>query len=980
MKKLLSILSLLFLSLSTFGQTVSTVETGNEWQRVAQKGGFLFKKYIGLPRLDTSKWGSSYIFSDLFISLKDSSLMWHNPLTERDEPVIVVSDSGTFFITPNGLKNAIGETYVSSTWDNSTRELTFTREDGTTVTHVISGGGGGTIQTLSIAGQELSISEGNTVTLPQLDTTNIYLELGELWDAINTYSPDSSMWATKYRLDTSVAALVRLSDSGMVYVTPSALAGTLIPYKQAFSDVAFDNVTRALTLTRISGGEEVVTIPAGGGGGGATDLSIGTRTASTLDINSSTGGGATVPGATISLAGLMSATDKEKLNGIQDGANLYVHPNSGITPGTYTKATYNLQGHATAAGTLVEGDIPPVGLTKVVGLVDSLSSLRGATNAAYNSAAFDNATRTLTLYRLGGGNTPVNIPGGGLNDVTVGGLSPLFSTSKTGPSDAPIFNFSQLSQAAGNLFAAPESSTGAPVFRRLAASDIDANLITLEKLQNIQSGGFLGNKSPFTGQVGILSFNPVDFTINQASGQVSLVGGGGGGTVSSVGLSATGPLSVTGSPVTSSGTMSLNWTGSGSMLVAGNGSLVAYPSYSGSSSIVLSGSAFQRAALTGDVTAPQNDNVLTIAPKAVTFAKMQDVTGPALIGRGASGSGPLGAVSIGSGLSLSTGNVLSATGGGGTVTSVGLTGAGVLNVTGGPITSSGNMVLNWTGNITDMVLANGSTAPVPAVPTASTSIISNAGSFQRAALIGDVTAAQNVNATIIAQKAVTFPKMQDVTGPVLIGRGATGAGPMGEITVGTGLGLSPSGVLSATGGSGTVTSVNVTGSGVLGVTGGPITGSGTMSINWIGNNGQIVLGDGSLQDVQFEESFYNLNYISKIGKAGLDVGDNVGGGGGLATSSRFYAGSIAARDHTILIQNSGMIMLPDPANYQRRILNIRLAKEITVTLSSSKIYDFDEEFTELPLLTDKSLRACTLQSTYDPVAAAWKWYVVSISR
>lgn len=54
----------------------------------------------------------------------------------------------------------------------------------------------------------------------------------------------------------------------------------------------------------------------GGGGGTATDLSIQNRTSTTLQVGSSTGTAATVPIATTSLGGLMSAADKVKLNGL----------------------------------------------------------------------------------------------------------------------------------------------------------------------------------------------------------------------------------------------------------------------------------------------------------------------------------------------------------------------------------------------------------------------------------------------------------------------------------------------------------------------------------------------------------------------------------------------------------------------------------------------------------------------------------------
>lgn len=64
------------------------------------------------------------------------------------------------------------------------------------------------------------------------------------------------------------------------------------------------------------------------------NLALGTRTANTLPITNSAGTGVTLPVATTTLAGLMSAADKVKLDGIQEGANNYIHPtqNPGVHP------------------------------------------------------------------------------------------------------------------------------------------------------------------------------------------------------------------------------------------------------------------------------------------------------------------------------------------------------------------------------------------------------------------------------------------------------------------------------------------------------------------------------------------------------------------------------------------------------------------------------------------------------------------------
>jgi len=60
---------------------------------------------------------------------------------------------------------------------------------------------------------------------------------------------------------------------------------------------------------------------------GVTNLSVGNRTTTTLDVISDAGTDATLPFATTSLAGLLTSADKTKLDGIATGANLYTHPN-----------------------------------------------------------------------------------------------------------------------------------------------------------------------------------------------------------------------------------------------------------------------------------------------------------------------------------------------------------------------------------------------------------------------------------------------------------------------------------------------------------------------------------------------------------------------------------------------------------------------------------------------------------------------------
>ena len=82
-----------------------------------------------------------------------------------------------------------------------------------------------------------------------------------------------------------------------------------------------------------------VTINASGGGSGATDLGIANRDATDLDVTSSTGADATIPAATTTLAGLFTAADKTKLDGIEAGAQANVNADLEYVPDANNDAT-----------------------------------------------------------------------------------------------------------------------------------------------------------------------------------------------------------------------------------------------------------------------------------------------------------------------------------------------------------------------------------------------------------------------------------------------------------------------------------------------------------------------------------------------------------------------------------------------------------------------------------------------------------------
>ena len=123
------------------------------------------------------------------------------------------------------------------------------------------------------------------------------------------------------------------------------------------------------------------------------------------------------------------------------------------------------------------------------------------------------------------------------------------------------------------------------------------------------------------------------------------------------------------------------------------------------------------------------------------------------------------------------------------------------------LSGSANFTANQAGESTFSVAVS-STHKLPTITewnALSTQTLSNSTSnlvvsntVQRAALTGDVTAAQNSNATTIANSAVTHDKYQNIATKRILGRGATGTGNVQELTLGANLTLSTAGVLSAT--------------------------------------------------------------------------------------------------------------------------------------------------------------------------------------
>lgn len=235
----------------------------------------------------------------------------------------------------------------------------------------------------------------------------------------------------------------------------------------------------------------------------------------------------------------------------------------------------------------------------------------------------------------------------------------------------------------------------------VATADVSNDAITFAKLQNLTASKILGRGS--AGGTG----DAEELTIGS---NLSLVGTtlsatSSGGTVTSVQVSGgTTGLTFTGGPVTTTGTMTAGGTlgvangGSGKTSVGVN-QLLAGGAMTGTDPFVSisSGTAGQVLTSNGSSLPSFQTFTPTIANDSITFAKIQNITASRLLGRGSMmGSGDTEEITISTGLSL-TGTTLTATGSGGTVTSVGLSGGTTgLTVTNSPVTTTGTMTLGGT--------------------------------------------------------------------------------------------------------------------------------------------------------------------------------------------------------------------------------------------------------------------------------------------
>jgi hypothetical protein len=152
--------------------------------------------------------------------------------------------------------------------------------------------------------------------------------------------------------------------------------------------------------------------------------------------------------------------------------------------------------------------------------------------------------------------------GGGVTSFSAGNLSPLFNSTVASPTTTPSLTFAKISQLQNLFYASPNGSAGVPVFRALAEADIPTLTTYVPTSRTLTINGVT-----------------YDLTADR-SWTIS------SGTVTSVDLSMPSAFTVTGNPVTTSGTLTVTGAGLVSQYIRGDGTLANFPSSSGGGSSV----------------------------------------------------------------------------------------------------------------------------------------------------------------------------------------------------------------------------------------------------------------------------------------------------------------------------------------------------------------------------------------------------------